>query len=1109
MLSPHNLEPMPRDGRRPTEQDILIAGVYNLGFLGIGAGAFADELLDWWAERLRARLHRRPRARLLRRPALDGPRARDGGDASTLLRDPGFNVAYWNLRARPRVASATAAGGSTATRRCGCSTSAASTRAARTRLSKHQDRIVPRRAPRPARGCAASYAEELLGRRRRARRAAGPTPTPSTRVRGRRSTCRRAPAVPRAAARGRRRRRRSTPDGRGGVPRGRSTRRPTVRRRARRHAATWRRSTSTGRDLQRAYPDLDGDGRGRLPRLGARLRARARSRSTTRCCPPVAPPPRTSSARCPGTRRAAPPLGVNVAGYLSSELGVGEVARQAIERARRRRASPRCRSASPRRTSRARPRVRRRRRPAAPGYPINLVCVNADMLPAVRRRRRARRSSRDRHTIGWWWWEVVDVPGALARLVRATSTRSGPGAASSPRRSRRSRRCRSCTSHCRCARARAPRAEPRGARAAATASSSCSSSTSTRVMRAQEPARADRGVPARVPGRGRGRLARPQEHQRRAPPGRRTRGVGRGRASGHPHVRLHRPLRPSAADKNRLIASCDATSRCTAPRASASRWPRRCCSASRSIATGYSGNLDFMTPENSWPGRLRAARRSARAPTRTPPTASGPSPDLDHAAALHARGLRRPRRRRRGAARARRGDVARGALARRPRRGDRARACSDVARATAERAVAPARATRASARRARRARSRTRGSRPRRAAGRRARGVAPGGAARDASPHTAHQAGIDRELAAGLHDAGRRARRRRAAPARRRDRDRCAGCARSRRRLARARAAGDGIAEPAVARARDARVDDLRAPGRRAAAAIGLTAASGRCAHRRTSRARRRTRRRRRSRGRTSTTSAHRAFVARELDDAVLLRALPRRRARCPTASAAASTSASSSSRGSRPSALGGRVLDAGSTLNHLPRPRRACARAMDDLHIVTLAPEERSRSRSSTSPTCTPTCATCRSRDGTYDRVLSISTLEHVGMDNELLRQRRAGAPTDPQPERAARRARAAPRRSARAASCYLTVPGRPRRALRVGPLAHARRARRAGRGVRAGERRASRTTATTPRRLAARRARRGRRRALPRPLLERAARPHRVVAAEAVACVRIETRE
>ena len=36
VLNPHNTEPMPRDGRWPNEQDILIAGAYNLGFIGLG-----------------------------------------------------------------------------------------------------------------------------------------------------------------------------------------------------------------------------------------------------------------------------------------------------------------------------------------------------------------------------------------------------------------------------------------------------------------------------------------------------------------------------------------------------------------------------------------------------------------------------------------------------------------------------------------------------------------------------------------------------------------------------------------------------------------------------------------------------------------------------------------------------------------------------------------------------------------------------------------------------------------------------------------------------------------------------------------------------------------
>jgi len=93
VLNPHTTAPLPRDDRMPTERDLLRAGTYNLGFLGVGksAGAF----LDWWAERLRR----------------DCINAVDEGlfvdqrwidlvpsyFAHYVLRDPGSNVAYWNL----------------------------------------------------------------------------------------------------------------------------------------------------------------------------------------------------------------------------------------------------------------------------------------------------------------------------------------------------------------------------------------------------------------------------------------------------------------------------------------------------------------------------------------------------------------------------------------------------------------------------------------------------------------------------------------------------------------------------------------------------------------------------------------------------------------------------------------------------------------------------------------------------------------------------------------------------------------------------------------------------------------------------------------------------
>src|SRR5438477_5710509 len=50
VLTPHTTEPMPNDGRIPNERTILLAGIYNLGFIGVGTGS--RDFLDWWAERL-------------------------------------------------------------------------------------------------------------------------------------------------------------------------------------------------------------------------------------------------------------------------------------------------------------------------------------------------------------------------------------------------------------------------------------------------------------------------------------------------------------------------------------------------------------------------------------------------------------------------------------------------------------------------------------------------------------------------------------------------------------------------------------------------------------------------------------------------------------------------------------------------------------------------------------------------------------------------------------------------------------------------------------------------------------------------------------------------
>jgi SAM-dependent methyltransferase len=79
-----------------------------------------------------------------------------------------------------------------------------------------------------------------------------------------------------------------------------------------------------------------------------------------------------------------------------------------------------------------------------------------------------------------------------------------------------------------------------------------------------------------------------------------------------------------------------------------------------------------------------------------------------------------------------------------------------------------------------------------------------------------------------------------------------------------------------------------------------------------------------------------------------------------------------------------GRVLDAGSTLNHdfiLDRdPLRNC-----DLTIMTLAPEKRCYWYRGYSYVFGDFRQT-RFKDASFDTIMSISTLEHVGLDNTLL---------------------------------------------------------------------------------------------------------------------------
>jgi hypothetical protein len=95
-LTPHCLQPIVRDGTSPTEHEIMQAGIYNLGYIGVTRKA--ADLLEWWAERLR-------------RDAIIDPERQLFTDqrwidlavpifSPHVERDPAYNIAYWNIDQR-------------------------------------------------------------------------------------------------------------------------------------------------------------------------------------------------------------------------------------------------------------------------------------------------------------------------------------------------------------------------------------------------------------------------------------------------------------------------------------------------------------------------------------------------------------------------------------------------------------------------------------------------------------------------------------------------------------------------------------------------------------------------------------------------------------------------------------------------------------------------------------------------------------------------------------------------------------------------------------------------------------------------------------------------
>ena len=287
VLTPHNLTPIPRDGRYPSEESILIAGAYNLGFIGLGRSEAADGLLDWWSERLETDCVVDPASgRFVDQKWID--LVPGIWPETHLLRDPAYNIAYWNLHARTLEVDGDPRHPLIEGRPVRFLHFSGFSPDRLDELSKHQDRIVLAERP-DVKAVCDLYGAELV---------------------------------------------------------------------------------EQGFHETSKWP--------------------------------------YGLARAAGGHGEAGGLdGVNVVGYLNAELGVGEVARQAIG-AFDATGIPTIPVGIPSGVTREEHDFEHASHAHGP-FAANLICVNADMLPTVAGRL-GPEFFEDRRTVGWWWWETDELP---------------------------------------------------------------------------------------------------------------------------------------------------------------------------------------------------------------------------------------------------------------------------------------------------------------------------------------------------------------------------------------------------------------------------------------------------------------------------------------------------------------------------------------------------------------------------------------------------------------------------------------------------------------------------------------------------------------------------
>jgi 2-polyprenyl-3-methyl-5-hydroxy-6-metoxy-1,4-benzoquinol methylase/glycosyltransferase involved in cell wall biosynthesis len=395
VLTPHFTAPLRRDGRTPREEDILIAGTYNLGFIGLGAGKVADELLDWWSERLENDCVNDPaNGHFVDQRWID--LVPGFWPDLFLLRETTYNIAYWNLPTRALEIDGDGYRVDGEPLRFFHFSGYDPRR--RDQLSKHQTRVQLREDPALAQICD-DYGDALLDLGFEA--------------------ARKWPYGWDDAANGLRLDRIARDLYREGLEAGRLAATPfdvtgaaqltdylTATIHGTGEAAVNRYATKVweGRqDLRDIFPDIDGASA--IAYLEWMREFGGETGASLDTLLGVVPPSANGATADNGSGGIQ--AGVNVVGYISDERGVGEVSRQILGAL-----DSRGIAAAPIDT------------PAVPGeiekvlkgvadadhpFDINLICVNADMLPAIAAAL-GPRFFHGHRTAGVWFWEVSEFP---------------------------------------------------------------------------------------------------------------------------------------------------------------------------------------------------------------------------------------------------------------------------------------------------------------------------------------------------------------------------------------------------------------------------------------------------------------------------------------------------------------------------------------------------------------------------------------------------------------------------------------------------------------------------------------------------------------------------